>query len=45
MVVICLVECACRYSDDIELPCDWMSDGFCGADARKCDVKAVCKGS
>ena len=40
-VVICLGKCKCHISDNILLPCDWLIGGFCGADAKKCDVREV----
>jgi hypothetical protein len=32
----------CRHSDNVCLPCNWVVDGFCGADGRVC--KVVVKG-
>lgn len=30
----------CRISDEVSVPCNWVKDGICGADARKCELRA-----
>ena len=32
------VFCKCRHSDNVRLPCNWVVDGFCGADGCLCKV-------
>jgi hypothetical protein len=29
----------CRISDEVPVPCNWVKDGICGADACKCELK------
>jgi len=31
------VECR-NFSGVLEIPCNWVKDGFCGIDAGKCNV-------
>ena len=32
----------CRHRDGFtSLPCNWVVAGFCGADARKCQIELV----
>ena len=29
----------CRHFEgELHLPCNWVKDGFCGVDAKKCDI-------
>lgn len=43
MEVICLAnpKFVCHVSESVFLPCNWLVQGFCGADCSKCDVKEV----
>jgi len=32
----------CRYCvSKLYLPCNWVKDGFCGVDAKKCDMVII----
>jgi len=33
----------CRYRDSVvaSLPCNWVKEGFCGVDAKKCNIKIL----
>jgi hypothetical protein len=31
----------CRRFADKTLPCNWVKDGFCGVDARRCVIEEV----
>lgn len=31
----------CRHFESKALPCNWVKDGFCGVDARRCIIVEV----
>jgi hypothetical protein len=35
------VRCRCSGKVALELPCNWVKDGFCGVDARQCKIERV----
>jgi hypothetical protein len=38
-----MVKVECRRSYGIELPCNWVVNGFCGADAQPCEIRREIK--
>lgn len=31
----------CRHVVNVHFPCNWNVHGFCGVDARRCEVKSL----